>query len=300
VDKYLQTFQWNKVKYRADKPIAELFDMLQKELAAVDNDVKSKFNQYSSTKTSLATLQRSHTGNLSQKSLTTVLNPETLLRDDDSEYLQQHLIAVPNNAVKDFLKSYESVSPMVVPRSAQLLAKDDEFQLYAVTTFKKHASEFLHKCRENRWVPRDMKFTDGGRAAEEQEIAKLEKDERRVWGEALRLGRTGYSDAVMCWIHVLTLRVFVETVLRYGLPLAFVCGLVKVRGNPRARLWTVLPRNSRLSAKGYANDHDRPTASEPRKQRMHSTPDLQSLVGTLLAETRREGRKRTMVVCSKI
>jgi V-type H+-transporting ATPase subunit C len=230
VDKYLQTFQWNKVKYRADKPIAELLDMLQKDLAAVDNDVKSKVNQYSSTKTSLATLERSHTGNLSQKSLTTVLNPETLLREDDSEYLQQHLIAVPNNLVKDFLKTYESVSPMVVPRSAQLLAKDDEFQLYAVTTFKKHASEFLHKCREHRWVPRDMKFTDGGRAAEEQELAKLEKDERRVWGEALRLCRTGYSDAVMCWIHVLTLRVFVETVLRYGLPLAFVCGLVKVCG----------------------------------------------------------------------
>lgn len=31
----------------------------------------------------------------------------------------------------------------------------------------------------------------------------------------------------MIWIHVLTLRVFVETVLRYGLPLEFVCGLVK-------------------------------------------------------------------------
>lgn len=31
----------------------------------------------------------------------------------------------------------------------------------------------------------------------------------------------------MIWIHVLTLRVFVETVLRYGLPLDFVCGLVE-------------------------------------------------------------------------
>jgi V-type H+-transporting ATPase subunit C len=30
VDHYLQTFQWNKVKYRADKPISELVDMLQK------------------------------------------------------------------------------------------------------------------------------------------------------------------------------------------------------------------------------------------------------------------------------
>lgn len=31
----------------------------------------------------------------------------------------------------------------------------------------------------------------------------------------------------MIWIHVLTLRVFVETVLRYGLPLDFVSALIK-------------------------------------------------------------------------
>lgn len=229
VENYLQSFQWNKVKYRADKPIAELVDSLQKEVAAIDNDVKAKFSQYNQTKTNLASLQRSQTGNLSQKSLNAVVNPDTLLKPDQSEYLQQHLVAVPTSFVKDFLKTYESISPMVVPRSAQILAKDDEFQLYVVTTFKKHAAEFVHACREHRWTPREMKFTDGGRDAEEAELRKLEKEERKTWGEALRLGRTGYSDAVMAWIHVLTLRVFVETVLRYGLPLAYVCGLIKVR-----------------------------------------------------------------------
>jgi V-type H+-transporting ATPase subunit C len=29
-DQYLRTFTWNKVKYRADKPLAELIDILQK------------------------------------------------------------------------------------------------------------------------------------------------------------------------------------------------------------------------------------------------------------------------------
>lgn len=173
-------------------------------------------------------MQRGQSGNLSQKSLAAVVNPEALIKPDQSEYLQQHLVAVPTSLGKDFLKSYEQISQMVVPRSAQLLAKDDEFLLYVVTVFKKHSAEFVHKCREHRWTPREMKFTDGGREAEEEELRKLEKEERRVWGEALRLGRTGYSDAVMGWIHVLTLRVFVETVLRYGLPLSYVCGIIKV------------------------------------------------------------------------
>lgn len=30
VDQYLRTFSWNKVKYRADKPLGEIIDLLQK------------------------------------------------------------------------------------------------------------------------------------------------------------------------------------------------------------------------------------------------------------------------------
>jgi V-type H+-transporting ATPase subunit C len=166
-------------------------------------------------------------GNLSTKSLTSVVDPSMLIHD--SEYLETHLLAIPNNSTKDFLKSYESLAPMVVPRSSTLIASDDEFSLYAVVTFKKHSQEFVHKCRERRWTPRDFKWKEGGKEEEKEEVEKLAKEERKLWGEALRLGRTGYSESAMVWIHVLALRVFVETVLRYGLPLEFVCGLVKVR-----------------------------------------------------------------------
>jgi V-type H+-transporting ATPase subunit C len=168
-------------------------------------------------------------GNLSTKSLTSIVPPSALIRD--SEYLETHLIAVPRAMVKEFLKSYETLTEMVVPRSAQDITSDDEFTLYAVTTFKKVSPEFTHKCREKRWVPRDYKYKEGGKEEEQKEVESLEKEERKVWGEALRLGRTGYSESAMVWVHVLALRVFVETVLRYGLPLDFVCGLVQVSWN---------------------------------------------------------------------
>lgn len=146
----------------------------------------------------------------------------------DSDYLETHLVAVPNQITKDFLKSYERISPWVVPRSAQQLDSDSEFTLYAVTTFKKHSTEFVHKCREKRWTPRTFEFKEGGDEAEKKEVERVGKDERKVWNEALRLGRTAWGEAVMAWIHVLAIRVFVETVLRYGLPLSFVCGLIRV------------------------------------------------------------------------
>ncbi|KAF2156058.1 vacuolar ATP synthase-like protein subunit C 1 [Myriangium duriaei CBS 260.36] len=274
VDTYLSSFQWNKVKYRADKPISELIDSLEKEISSVDNDIKSKFNQYNTTKTSLASAQRSQTGNLSQKSLTSVVNPKNLLAPDASEYLQQHLLAVPNAQVRDYLKSYESlVEHWVVPRSSVQLAKDDEFTLFAVTVFKKHSQEFVHKCREKRWTPREWKFREGGREAEQAEADRLEKEERRVWGEALRLGRTGYSDAIMAWVHVLVLRVFVETVLRYGLPLSFVCGLVKTNSKLAQKAKAKLDDNfSHLAGNALGRDKK----GRPLKEDSSTMGDMQA------------------------
>lgn len=57
-DQYLRNFSWNKVRYRAERPIGELIDVLQKELATIDNDVKAKFNQYNTVKSNLTNLQR--------------------------------------------------------------------------------------------------------------------------------------------------------------------------------------------------------------------------------------------------
>jgi hypothetical protein len=161
--------------------------------------------------------------------------------------------------VKDFLKTYETVAPMVVPRSATLVAQDDEFTLYAVTTFRKHSTEFVHKCREQKWIPRDFKYVEGGKEEERREVERVGGDERKLWGETLRLGRTAWSEAVMVWVHVLVLRVFVETVLRYGLPLDFVCTLVRV-------CTTTLSFETKLTRADTRHKTSRQGEAEPRRK----------------------------------
>lgn len=145
---------------------------------------------------------------------------------------------MPKSQIKDYLKTYETLAPMVVPRSSVEVAVDEEFALFAVTVFQKHGAEFVHKAREKRWTPREYRGSGtggpgaegGGDAAKEErkEIEGLQKEERKLWGEALRLGRNGYSEAVMTWMHAMALRVFVESVLRYGLPAEFASAVVRV------------------------------------------------------------------------
>ncbi|KAG5930946.1 hypothetical protein E4U53_002040 [Claviceps sorghi] len=252
-DQYLRNFSWNKIRYRSDKSLGELIDILQKELNNVDNDVKTKSSQYSTIKSNLAALQRRQTGNLATKSLTPVVDPKILIQD--SEFIETHLIAVPTNSKKEFIKSYETLAPMVVPRSSVEVDHDDEFTLFAVATFKKYSAEFIHKCREQKWTPRQYTYVQGGREEEQRELDRVTNEERKVCGEALRIGRTGWSESVMVWIHVLTLRVFVEAVLRYGLPLEYVTALVQTTPKSAPKVKTALDSSySYLGGNAFGRD----------------------------------------------
>ncbi|KAJ2971880.1 hypothetical protein NUW58_g9300 [Xylaria curta] len=247
-DQYLRSFTWNTVRYRADKPVdqathspaskTDRCTVYQQDLVTTDNDVKGKLNQYNQVKTNFTALQRRQTGNLSTKSLTPIIDPAVLVQD--SEYLETHLIAVPTNLRKDFIKSYETLTERVVPRSAVELAHDDEFLLYAVTTFKKSSAEFQQKCREQKWTPRQYKYVEGGKEEEKRELERVAREEKKVWGEALRIVHNSWSESVMIWAHVMALRVFVESVLRYGLPLEFVPALVQTNSKLVKKVKTAL------------------------------------------------------------
>ncbi|KAK9451903.1 uncharacterized protein V1518DRAFT_409863 [Limtongia smithiae] len=225
VETYLKSFQWNTAKYRADKPIAELLDVLSKEVFALDADLKAVYTNYTLAKSNLGAVERKQTGNLATRSLQDIVKKSDFVIG--SEYLETVLVAVPKASTKQFVKSYETMVPMIVPRSANLIAADDEFALYGVTMFKKSVPEFLQRVRENKFFPREFKWSEGIIEDLKKEKDKASDQERRLWGESVRLARATYADAFQAWIHLKSIRVFVESVLRYGLPPDFISVIVK-------------------------------------------------------------------------
>ncbi|KAK9477018.1 hypothetical protein V1514DRAFT_297194 [Lipomyces japonicus] len=225
VENYLKSFQWNNAKYRIDKPIAELADTLSKEVFALDADLKGVYTNYNLAKSNLGAVERKQTGNLATRSLQEVVTKSDFVLG--SEYLETVLVAVPKPGVKQFVKTYESLVPLVVPRSAKLISADDDFSLYGVTLFKRSIPEFNQKSRENKWYPREFKWTDGVIEDLRKEKDRASEQERRLFGEVARLAQATYSDSFQAWSHLKSIRVFVESVLRYGLPPDFISVLVK-------------------------------------------------------------------------
>lgn len=200
----------------------------------MDADLRSKFGQYQSTKTTLASLERRQTGPLSTRSLSSLV-PRDALVPEDSTHLTTLLVVVPNNLAKDWIKTYETLTPMVVPRSSQELKKDAEFTLFTVTLFKKHAQEFVAKARAAKYIPREFTWRDDAEQQDRKETENARTMERRLFNETIRLGRTAWSDMFQAWMHVKVLRVFVESVLRYGLPLEFLTTIFEIPNSKSAK-----------------------------------------------------------------
>ncbi|KAG0182444.1 hypothetical protein DFQ28_004087 [Apophysomyces sp. BC1034] len=221
VDQYIRTFQWNNMKYRTDKSLQETTALLNQEVASIDAIMKAKLNTYTQNKNTLQTLQRKQTGNLSVRSLNGIVKKQHCVLN--SEYLTTLIVAVPNK--------YETLTSMVVPRSSVKIDEDEEFGLFTVTLFQRVVDEFSHKAREERFIVRDFKYDESALQTQQLELEEAAAAEREQQTELIRLTRTNFGEVFAAWVHMKALRVFVESVLRYGLPSDFTA--VAIAAKPK-------------------------------------------------------------------
>ncbi|KAI8927064.1 ATPase, V1 complex, subunit C [Entophlyctis helioformis] len=216
IETYLKSFQWNAMKYRVDKTLKELADMVSQEVNSIDALMKTKTQAYSQVKAALQGIQRKTNGNLAVRTLNDIVKKEHFVLD--SEYLTTALVAVPKTLTKDWIEQYETLTQMVVPRSTQKIAEDDEYALFTVTLFQRVLEEFGNKAREKKFIVRDFTWDPERLSSEKKQLTDLTASEREQWATLMRLSKTNFGELFSCWMHIKALRTFVESILRYGLP----------------------------------------------------------------------------------
>ncbi|KAK6198670.1 uncharacterized protein RJT21DRAFT_50399 [Scheffersomyces amazonensis] len=223
---YIERFNWNSSKYRLDKPISQLVSIISNEAVAFDNDVRAAYQTYQTAKSNFLAADRKKNGDLSIKSLHEIVKPEQFVLN--SEHLITILIAVPKNLVDDWNSHYETLTEFVIPRSSELIASDSEYSLFSVTLFKKYQNDFINASRERKWHPRnDFQYNEEILNNLRKEFDLTKQTEFKLKNDLIRLSKTAYSDIFQAWLHIKIIRVYVESVLRYGLPPQFNYYLIK-------------------------------------------------------------------------
>lgn len=235
---YLTRFQWDMARYPIKQSLKNISDIIAKQVTQIDTDLKSKASTYNSLKGNLQAMERKQTGSLLARNLGDLVKKEDFVLD--SEYLTTLIVVVPKPLYADWAEKYEKLSDMVVPRSSRMLSEDTEYGLFSVTLFQKAVDEYRHRCRENKFVVRDFTYNEEELNAGKNEITKLTTDKKKQFGPLVRWLKVNFSEAYTAWIHVKALRVFVESVLRFGLPVNFQAMILRPTKKTSKRLKEVL------------------------------------------------------------
>lgn len=216
---YLTRFQWDMAKYPIKQSLKNLSDIMAKQVSSIEADLKQKSTAYNALKVSLQSMEKKQTGSLLTRNLGDLVRKEHFVLD--SEYLTTLVVVVPLATINEWQSHYEQLTDMVVPRSTQIVYQDEDYVLVTVTLFQKVVDEFKHKAREHKFVVRDFVYNPEELQAGKSELTKLATDKKKQFGPLIRWLKVNFSECFMAWIHVKALRVFVESVLRYGLPVNF-------------------------------------------------------------------------------
>lgn len=218
-DGYLYRFRWDEAKFPPRRALKESVDKATEIVARIEDEMKAKVSDYNATKSALSAATRKTGGSLAVRDVSGLVNPRDVV---DTENLVTLLVVVPRFGLKEWQANYEKLCEWIVPRSSRPVAEDNDYCLVTAVLFRRVLDDFKVAARTRGYVVREYvppaALAAGGEASGQQQAEEL-KAELATRRTALEgYCRNAFGEAFSCWLHVCAIRLFVESILRYGLP----------------------------------------------------------------------------------
>mmetsp|Transcript_6104 Transcript_6104/g.12408 ORF Transcript_6104/g.12408 Transcript_6104/m.12408 type:complete len:373 (-) Transcript_6104:436-1554(-) len=259
VDRYLTAFQWDEAKHPSRRPLKETIENISAGVAILDEDLKVRVNEFNVMKSNRSALSRKDKGSLAVRDLRGVLSADKYV---ESENLVTLLAVVQRHSKRDWLAMYESLAQYVVPRSSEMVMEDAEYSLMTVVLFKRTMDAFKAAASEKGFMIREYSHMPEGEAPLEEQKSRLEEEFNTKKAELLDWCNTAYSEALGLMVHMVAVRLFVESILRYGLPPCFMAAAVKPHGKQVRKLRMLLADNFGRSQVHWKDNEDTPPGTE--------------------------------------
>ncbi|KAL5968327.1 V-type proton ATPase subunit C 1-A, partial [Taenia solium] len=207
---YISKFQWDTAKYPIKQTLQTLHDIL--------------------SEGALHALEKKQTGSLLTRNLAEIVKKQQFVLG--SEYLITVAVVVP--------RYFVCTEKKLVYALSRLIFEDQDNGLWTVTLFQKMLNDFTLRAREKRFIVRDFVYDEKAIEESKNMFSKLEADKKKQFPPLFRWLRVNFGEAFSAMMHIKALRIFVESVLRYGLPVDFEAILIVPNRKNYKRLREVL------------------------------------------------------------
>jgi len=235
--KYIRSFQWDEARFSSSETIKELVNLIMDQIVNLENDLKVRTAEYTTTKQAKQALERKSQGTLITRSLGSVVQKQHSV---ETEHMTTVYVVFNKHQASEFLDAYEGLGKLVVPRSAFKITEDQDLALYGVIVFRKGVEEFKAACRDKRYTVREHTFNPEAQEVDEFDLQRLAAEADAQANAFTSWSETAYGEAFIALVHLKIVRAFVESVLRYGLPINFEIVLLNPNHKQESRLRTAL------------------------------------------------------------
>lgn len=253
LETYITRFNWDEAKYPVMSPLRETVDTIHDTVSKLEDDLKIRSSEYASVKGQLSAINRKAGGSLLVRDLSTLVKESDIV---SSEHMITLLVVVSKFAEKDWIKSYETLSNFVVPRSSSKIVEDNEYALFTVVIFRRVVDQFKSAAREKGFQVRDYSHDPEAAQTRADEQKQLATDQGAMHQSLLQWCRVGYGEVFSAWMHLSVIRLFAESILRYGLPPDFVGFLLVPSSRTDKKLRTTLETLSHSGDSSYWKGQD--------------------------------------------
>lgn len=232
---YIKNFLWSSAQFDPRDSIQNLIEKFAQINSSADERVRVVLTEYNDTRNKLTAAGRKGEGNLSIRPIREVVAAYN--RDYqcfvDTDLLVTVFVAVPAASQKEWKETYWKMNEYVCPQSNRVVAEDKEYILNSFVTFRKVMDDVKSACRKKRYVIREVDNSEDLSMADLKELQqKAEKEKKALY----TLLWQQYCTCYVAWIHLKAVRVFVESLLKFGLPPQFISVVLQVPQSKEAEI----------------------------------------------------------------
>lgn len=231
---FIQNFSWDDRVYSRNRPLADLAQAMLSKAKVQEDDMKKIQDQLNEKKQELTQYGKKdaasyHTMDLGEKIYVTADSAPTAFsqyfsRCENSKILTTLVCIVPGNKQQAFLQNYEFwPEGSVVPDSACINERTDTEGnvLIGVTVLSSAADEFVSKSRNLGFTCKVVKYNLEKFKEDQVNRGKIENAYNYLQKQLKQRVIFSYSTAFTILMHIKVMRVFVDGVLRFGIPPQF-------------------------------------------------------------------------------
>lgn len=266
VDQYIRRFSWDDAKYPRSRTLSDTIDSMVNNVTKLSDEIQIKNNMLNDLKDK----KKGHGGKNDSdsfmiKDLNEILTPQVVDASDflETEHLTTVIACIHKDNIQEWLNVYEKLSEYVVPRSASqfnnLIDKAGN-TLWKVVVFRKFVNNFIDAAKEKKIVVRNFTYDEKVYNDMIDKKTKIEAEIIRQETFLRRMCLAAFSDIFIAFIHINILRVFCESVLRFGVPPNFASFSIRINGENkekkvRKKLYDIFATNDTIG-KNYIEKAD--------------------------------------------